>query len=246
MWGSHHHHQRSGSRIQGGGHCKFHHHHHVGTAGDEDDDDDEGGGWAVGVPRNSFPIRSVSSSTPPPGESYAIWMAEALANNTSYTPPSSTSVSTSSIAIATPVSSYPNHSSSFSSCFPEGGNHSLFTTTTSPSQAISPGATAMSLKINSVYIDTSPTRTSKPPPPTIRSNSLDQLNFQEKRQLIASTLSLSEILGGGPQKGKIKADVENNHENTSTTTTPTSNPTIVTKTASLSLSDIINATKGNK
>lgn len=31
-----------------------------------------------------------------------------------------------------------------------------------------------------------------------RSNSLDYLNFEEKRQLIASTLSLSEILQCGP------------------------------------------------
>ncbi|XP_042209398.1 phosphatase and actin regulator 4-like isoform X7 [Homarus americanus] len=123
---------------------------------------------------------------------------------------------------------------------------STFTYTSPTTAPTSTTATDMSVKMSSVYIDTSPTRTNKHPS-QVRSHSLDQLNFQEKRQIIASTLSLSEFLGGAPQKtGKIKVEVEAVTDTTSTTTTTTTNTTIVTKTASLSLSDIINATKSNK
>lgn len=104
----------------------------------------------------------------------------------------------------------------------------------------------MSIKMSGVYIETSPTRTSKQPA-QVRSHSLDQLNFQEKRQIIASTLSLSEFLGGAPQKaGKLKVEVEAGSDTTSGVGTTTTTASIVTKTASLSLSDIINATKSNK
>lgn len=41
-----------------------------------------------------------------------------------------------------------------------------------------------------------------------RSNSLDYLNFEEKRQLIASTLSLSEILQCNPSPAAAQATKE--------------------------------------
>lgn len=40
-----------------------------------------------------------------------------------------------------------------------------------------------------------------------RSNSLDYLNFEEKRQLIASSLSLSDILQVGPAVAQAAKDV---------------------------------------
>lgn len=122
------------------------------------------------------------------------------------------------------------------------------TTSSSPAEASSSDPTTcdMSIKMSGVYIETSPTRTNKQPA-QVRSHSLDQLNFQEKRQIIASTLSLSEFLGGAPQKaGKLKVEVEAGSDATSGVTTTTTTASIVTKTASLSLSDIINATKSNK
>ena len=98
---------------------------------------------------------------------------------------------------------------------------------------------------------------------TNRSNSLDQLNFQEKRQLIASTLSLSELLGassGKSSRGKLKVVVEPTFDTPDTGTTvttcisssiafpsTTSNYNLVSKSAAISLSDLIsgNKTKGN-
>ncbi|KAK8731039.1 hypothetical protein OTU49_007767 [Cherax quadricarinatus] len=117
-----------------------------------------------------------------------------------------------------------------------------FTYTSPPTSTI----TDMSVKMSTVYIDTSPTRTSKQPA-QVRSHSLDQLNFQEKRQLIASTLSLSEFLGGGPHKAsKLKVEVATDSTTSTSTTSSTTTTSIVTKTASLSLSDLISVTKGNK
>ncbi|XP_066972557.1 phosphatase and actin regulator 3-like isoform X16 [Macrobrachium rosenbergii] len=278
MWGGHH--QRSGGRYQGRGECHYHHHHaHNAGGGDDEDDDDEGGGWAVGASSSpsasssspsSFPYFASSSSVSPPGESYANWMAEALATGTSYassTLPLSSSSAAASVS-STPTSNNPllssatcesHHTASCSSSSVTSPQSSASTPVTpggASSSSSSSAAAAMSLKMNSVFIDTSsPTRTTTAtattkPAPTIRSNSLDQLNFQEKRQLIASTLSLSEFLGGGPQKaGKLKGDVDGSlgDPTTPTTPSPTSNTTsIVTKSTSLSLSDIINATKGNK
>lgn len=43
-----------------------------------------------------------------------------------------------------------------------------------------------------------------------RSNSLDYLNFEEKRQLIASSLSLSDILQVGPAVAQAAKDVAAN------------------------------------
>lgn len=43
-----------------------------------------------------------------------------------------------------------------------------------------------------------------------RSNSLDYLNFEEKRQLIASTLSLSEILHCGSTATHTSKDISEN------------------------------------
>lgn len=48
-----------------------------------------------------------------------------------------------------------------------------------------------------------------------RSNSMDYLNFEERRQLIASSLSLSEILsgqGGGAPPAKESAAHHNNND----------------------------------
>lgn len=42
-----------------------------------------------------------------------------------------------------------------------------------------------------------------------RSNSLDYLNFEEKRQLIASSLSLSDILQVGPAVAQAAKDASN-------------------------------------
>ena len=58
-----------------------------------------------------------------------------------------------------------------------------------------------------------PVTISKPPPPTAivvpqRSNSLDYLNFEEKRQLIASSLSLSDFLHHGPAAAAAAAAKE--------------------------------------
>lgn len=43
-----------------------------------------------------------------------------------------------------------------------------------------------------------------------RSNSLDYLNFEEKRQLIASTLSLSEILNCGTTAAQTAKEIAEN------------------------------------
>ncbi|CAH1401500.1 unnamed protein product [Nezara viridula] len=55
----------------------------------------------------------------------------------------------------------------------------------------------MSVRISGLYLDPG----AKPPPVAIvtphRSNSLDFLNFEEKRQLIASSLSLTDFLHKG-------------------------------------------------
>ena len=135
-----------------------------------------------------------------------------------------------------------------------------------PSSSVAHGqgvGTGMSMGVQGVYT-AAPGVGNKPPTPHIRSHSLDQLNFEEKRQLIASTLSLSEFLGGGHQKSnKLKGDVVDGMDSAASTPifeptstplfTPTSNPlfttstahghNIVTKTASLSLSDLLSASK---
>ncbi|CAL4117720.1 unnamed protein product, partial [Meganyctiphanes norvegica] len=122
-------------------------------------------------------------------------------------------------------------------------NHPL-PSTSYPNPSDSP---SMSVQVNSVFLD--PNRGSKPPGgAAVRSHSLDQLNFEEKRQLIASTLSLSELLSKGPSKGKLKGeDVSPSHhgEVMSTPNSVVTSPTnaIITKTPTLSLSDILHASK---
>ncbi|XP_045610707.2 phosphatase and actin regulator 2 isoform X3 [Procambarus clarkii] len=143
----------------------------------------------------------------------------------------------------------------------DGGGWSVVASPTSPpgdsfttwmAEALASGTsfttsttTDMSVKMSTVYIDTSPTRTKQPP--QVRSHSLDQLNFQEKRQLIASTLSLSEFLGAAPHKAsKLKVELPTDSNTAVSNTASTTTTTIVTKTASLSLSDLINVTRSNK
>ncbi|XP_042884130.1 phosphatase and actin regulator 4-like isoform X9 [Penaeus japonicus] len=258
MWGDQ---QRvAGPQQVGGGQCSHHHllhqhqhhppHHHHHHLHHTPNHHDDGGAWPLAPSSSTSSIPSSSSSAitytsppscSPPGESYANWMAEALATCTSYTCTSSPSSSSS-------INNYTLYTSTSSSYSTTTSLTAPTTPTSSLASPVTSSIAAMSLKMNSVYIDTSPSRTSKPPP-TVRSHSLDQLNFEEKRQLIASTLSLSDLIGGGPQKGKLKAEIETPSETSATpgANTPTSGTnSIVTKSTSLSLSDIINATKSNK
>lgn len=72
----------------------------------------------------------------------------------------------------------------------------------------------MSVRVSGVYLmapspgGTPPGGASPPPPAMLvapqRSNSLDYLNFEEKRQLIASSLSLSDFLHHGPAVAAAK------------------------------------------
>lgn len=70
----------------------------------------------------------------------------------------------------------------------------------------------MSVRVSGVYL-MAPSPGGTPPggasPPALlvapqRSNSLDYLNFEEKRQLIASSLSLSDFLHHGPAVAAAK------------------------------------------
>lgn len=75
----------------------------------------------------------------------------------------------------------------------------------------------MSIRVSGVYlVPTSPVGTPTKGTPTIpikttniilgpqRSNSLDYLNFEEKRQIIASSLSLTDFLQHGPAAAAAK------------------------------------------
>jgi phosphatase and actin regulator 4 len=75
----------------------------------------------------------------------------------------------------------------------------------------------MSIRVSGVYLVPSPGQPSSPEKSDIagsgsvvtivtpqRSNSLDYLNFEEKRQIIASSLSLSDFLHHGPAAAAAK------------------------------------------
>ena len=121
----------------------------------------------------------------------------------------------------------------------------------------------MSMGIQGVYTTTGQSRDNNngsggtAPAPHLRSHSLDQLNFEEKRQLIASTLSLSEFLGAAHNNkltnNEKSKDGGGGMDSTASTPifAPSSTPLFtstsphgfVGKSTSLSLSDLLSATK---